>query len=269
MNNDVKQLKLTFTTALIMLIVLLLVVSGATFAWFTFTTSSVIEPMSGTISGGGASLLISDSADGPFTESCELKLTSSAEELEPVTTADLKTFYAPVKQNREGIPSEYKDISENTDKMMLKGTLYLRSEGGSCSVYLHRNALDFSDDIQALASLRLGLKIDCSEGDYVYIFKLDDMADVRSAESKNTISEEGKVYSGEYVEDPAKVISTHAASGGEEDLTAEGSSLFTIHSDETAKIDYFLYLEGCDENCINVVQSSELALQLGFAGLDE
>ncbi len=225
--------------------------------------------MSGTISGGGASLLISDSENGPFEESCELSLSSSAEELEPVTTADLKTFYAPVKQNRDGVPSEYKDITENTDKMMLRGILYVKSEGGSCGVYLHRDVLDFSDDVQALASLRLGLKIDCSEGDYVYIFRLDDMADVSSAESKNTISEEGKVYSGEYVDDPAKAISSHSAYGDADSLLPEGSSLFTIHSDEIAEIAYFLYLEGCDENCINVVQSSELALQLGFAGLDE
>ena len=35
-----------------------------------------------------------------------------------------------------------------------------------------------------------------------------------------------------------------------------------------ATVEYWLYLEGCDEQCVNAVQSRASEIQLGFAGTD-
>ena len=40
----------------------------------------------------------------------------------------------------------------------------------------------------------------------------------------------------------------------------------TLKAEEVATVEYWLYLEGCDPNCYNPVQSKDIALQLGFAG---
>ena len=42
--------------------------------------------------------------------------------------------------------------------------------------------------------------------------------------------------------------------------------LCALAADEVGTVEYWLWLEGCDENCINVVQSRDVALQFGFAG---
>ena len=41
-----------------------------------------------------------------------------------------------------------------------------------------------------------------------------------------------------------------------------------LNEDEVATVEYWLYLEGCDEQCINAVQSRTSKIQLGFAGVD-
>ena len=47
---------------------------------------------------------------------------------------------------------------------------------------------------------------------------------------------------------------------------AGAKALMTLKAEEVATVEYWLYLEGCDPNCYNPVQSKDIALQLGFAG---
>ena len=44
-------------------------------------------------------------------------------------------------------------------------------------------------------------------------------------------------------------------------------ALCTLAFKEIAKVEYWLYLEGCDENCVNEVQNRDVMLQLAFAGV--
>ena len=57
MNNEVKTLKKSFVMAILSLLLLLVIATGATYAWFTFTgiTSTNVTPMGGTV-GSGTSL---------------------------------------------------------------------------------------------------------------------------------------------------------------------------------------------------------------------
>ena len=265
--NGRSALRKNVIIAAIAVLVLLLAVAGGTYAWFTFTTYTNVEPMRGSVSGGGVNLLIANDENGPFDFSCELVLSSRTDVIEPVTTSDLSRFFIPVRQNAAGIPASYSDITANAGNYLLSGTVWIKAEDAAASVYLHKDRLSFGDDPQALAAMRLGLRITTVEGTFVEIFRLDDMGNTEGASATWTIPRENTVYGGAYVADPALDIYAYAAVGTGT-LTPAPNVLFTLRADETGRVDYWLYLEGCDPNCINSVKSRDIALQLGFAGLE-
>ena len=41
-----------------------------------------------------------------------------------------------------------------------------------------------------------------------------------------------------------------------------------LDADEIATVEYWLYLEGCDDQCVNAVQSRASELQFAFVGTD-
>ncbi len=264
-----KGLKRSAFIAIMSLLVLLAAIGGATYAWFTFTTSARVEPLAGTVSGGGVNLLISNQFSGPYDVSCELLLDEDAEQLEPVTTSDLTEFYAPVGQDEDGIPSGYRNVTQSLGNYLLSGKVYLLSEDGDCRVYFRRAQLHFGDDPQVLAALRFGMRITGAlDGTHTYIFKLDDMGDTSGASAQWTIERHGTVYGGSYVTDPAEDLSEYFALSDGEIVSAGGRRLCSLASGAPATVEYWLYLEGCDPNCINAVQSRDLALQMGFAGVE-
>ncbi len=270
MTKRTSLLKHPILIAVLILAILLVGIAAGTYAWFTFTTSARVEPLAGAVSGGGVELLIGNDPNGPFDVSCELLLSSSTGELTPVTTSDLTTFYTPAAQNAAGIPTSYRDVTAYTGEYMLTGTVWLYSQGAPCRVFLHSAALAFGRDVQALASMRLGLRFYTESGNYGYIFKLDDIMDTSAAAATQTVAQVGTVFGGTgmYVPDPAVDLIPFCAYGSGADLTAGAYSVCTMGTDEMARVDYCLYLEGCDVNCINAVQSRDIELQLGFAGLE-
>ena len=263
-----KMLRKNAVIAAVAVLILILAIGGVTYAWFTFTTYTNITPMRGNVTGGGVNLLIANAEDGPFDVSCELVLSSDTDTIEPVTTADLSRFFVPVHQDKNGVPSSYRDATETLGKYALFGTVWIVAEDASATVYLHKDRLSFGSDIQAVAAMRLGLRITTLEGTSVYIFRLDDMADTEDAASTWTIPRENTVYGGSYVDDPALDLDPYCATGTEETLTAAENVLFSLRADEVGRVDYWLYLEGCDPNCINAVKAKDVALQLGFAGVE-
>lgn len=41
-----------------------------------------------------------------------------------------------------------------------------------------------------------------------------------------------------------------------------------MNADEIATVEYWLYLEGCDDQCSNPVQNRNTEIKLAFAGVD-
>lgn len=267
-------------------------IGGITFAWFNFRSSTNVEPNTGsTISEGDLNLLIANNPGGPFEKTTNLVLSSHAEVLTPVSTNSLNSFYASAAQNTDGITILYSDVTADVDRCVLRGSVYLKAERGnqktgggsskgkdeSLDVYFAKPMMDFGSNVQAGAALRLGLKITSDRGSDTYIFRLDDMMDVSGAESKVTITSPGNVVASisqgaaNYAPDEARDIDDFCAvvSGPEDtDPKAGANSLCTLSDGQVAQVEYWLYLEGCDENCINEVQSKDLVLALGFAGTD-
>lgn len=266
-----------FLISLLWLLLAALTLGGATYAWFTFNNATNVEPMAGTVGDGAVSLLISASRDGPFDKECDLPLEQAVEELLPVSTADLQTFYASAAQNKQGITLRYRDVTEQAPQRLMHGTVYLQSKNRGCDVYFFEPKLSFGSDGQALSALRLVLKLTTeTDGEQLLFFRLDDLGG-GGAEEQATVAGDNVVVSSidaggqpGYTADPAEDIGAYLAQAdGEEDTTprAGEQALCALQADEVASVEYWLYLEGCDTACVNAVQTRELSLQLGFAGV--
>lgn len=270
-----KHYRMQIFLGVVTLLILLLSFTYATYAWFSYTGDTNVEPLEGGIGYGEGDLLIADSPDGPFSDQCALNAIGEGTMLRPLSTADLLTFYTAAEQDLTGISTRFVR-QENVAASAVSGSVYLKSEHSANAVYFDRNLLDFGSDGQALAAMRLGLVITTQNTVNTYIFRLDDMGGAANAEARQTIEQPGSVVASvsdggtpEFAGDPAANISDYCAVGTEnqDTMTAGNQMLCTLSPDEVARVDYYLYLEGCDENCINSVQGRQIALALGFAGI--
>ena len=277
--QDARQLRKSFRTAIAGLLLLVLVAIGTTYAWFSLSgrASTYVTPMGGTVSEGTTSLLISTNSAGPFDKTCDLVYAGSPDALKPVSTADLTNFYKVTAQNKDGIAVLYSSATENVDTQTLHGTVYLQCLNAPCDVYFNKEQLKLGTDAQALAAMRFGMKITAKEGTKTYIFKLDELSSTGSAQSTQTVPGTSTVVSSvnssgqaEYVTDPSVGLADYMANAGsgDNDFTAGTTRLVRLEKDEVASVEYWLYLEGCDEQCINEVQSKSSDIQLAFAGVD-
>ena len=256
---------------------LIIAAVGTTYALFTVTgmPSTNITPMAGTVSEGDTNLLISNSYGGPFDKTCELVLDGNPGLLRPLSTADLTHFYRSAAQNNEGITVLYANADNSVDQDALHGTVYLQCQNASCDVYFNRDELNLGSDAQALAAMRLGMRITSSAGTQTLIFRLDDMGATGEAQSARTIASAGSVVasiagSGEpvYTSDPSQGIGGYMAQTNGNAYNPGSQKLMTLQAEEVATVEYWLYLEGCDDQCINPVQNRASQLRLAFAGVD-
>ena len=275
--ETVKGLRKSLVMAIVGMIFFLISVTGVTYAWFTISgrAHTNVTPMGGTVSDGDTLLLISNSESGPFDRECDLVFAGDAQALKPVSTADLDGFYRVTMQNKEGMAVSYEGADDRIDTDTLHGTVYLKCEGAPCNVYFNGEELQLGSDAQALAAMRLGLKITNHDGSRTFVMRLDDLGDTGAAEAKATVPTSGTVVSGisgsgnaSYVSDPSVNISDYMAqAAGNDEYTAGAEILLSLNADEVATVEYWLYLEGCDEQCVNQVQNIDSNIQLSFAGV--
>ena len=131
--------------------------------------------------------------------------------------------------------------------------------------------MNVTNDPQLLAALRVGFIIEGSSGSQTYIFSCDDLGNTASATSRRTTAQDGVVVSGagswNYVADPSLSIGGYTMDGtGDAPAARAGAQpLCTLAADEVARVTYFVYMEGCDDNCSNEAQSRDISLQFAFA----
>lgn len=255
---------------------LLALLGGATYAWFTFDPFTRVEPMSGSIGPGETTLLIAANPRDEFGTQCILPKYNGPGLL-PVSTADCNRFYRAYSQDRQGISLAYQDVTSRVEEDTIHGTLYLKSLTDDCDVYFYMPEISFGQDAQMLSSLRLGLHFTTAAGEKTYIFDLSGFGNTINAEKRQTTAQSGVVVAGiqdgnapVYVKDPAQEWSAYAAVvNAEHPLQPEAGvkALCTLASGEIATVEYWLYLEGCDENCVNEVQNREIFMELSFCGV--
>ena len=270
-----KKLAGTVLLSLFWCVLILAVLGGATYAWFSFNPYTNVEPMSSAISEGDAELLISRTQDGNYDTECALDQWMNGTFI-PVSTTNLDNFYKAVGQNKQGIAISYTEVKDSITKYAVNGKLFLQSKNKDCKVYFYKSGLDFGTDQQALAALRLGMKIKTNNGTNTYIFHLNDMGNTGGAAVRQTVTEKNTVVKSltagggaNYETDPALSLTPYFAVEKQENENPDAGEkeLCTLAAEEIAEVEYWLYLEGCDENCSNEVQARDIRLQLAFAGV--
>ncbi|MBR1772170.1 MAG: hypothetical protein IJ747_09095 [Lachnospiraceae bacterium] len=254
---------------------MLATVGGVTYAWFTFNSATNVEPMSSTVSSSEIALMISNDPAGEFGIECALPQSVKGD-LQPLSTADLERFYRGSGQNRQGITVTYRDATDLVEQDTIHGEVYLKSLDNPCNVYLYRPGMNFGEDAQMLAALRLGMRITTVNGTNTYIFALNDMGSTAGASSRQTTARTDVVVSSisgsgtpNYVEDPAREMGSYFAvppTSVNERPKPGNAILCSLEADEVAKVEYWLYMEGCDAQCVNAAQDRAVSLQLSFAG---
>ena len=268
-NNTEPTLRRRRLWAAVWLVLLAAALTAATFAWFSSSRYTNVTPTAHTVSDSGSDLLIGLSEAGPFDTSCALNVTDKT--LYPVSTADLSSFWRATFQNAAGITTDYASCTSTIEDYALTGTVYLQGGAQPLSVYLFQSGMSVSSDPQLLASLRLGLVFEGSSGTQSYIFTCDDLGSTSGASYTRTTAEDGVVVSGSgswsYVSDPAVSLSSRTMEGSESSPTvASGAqSLYSLAANEVVRVRYYVYMEGCDGNCITQAQSKDVTLQLAFA----
>lgn len=278
MERESVRLKHSFVLSVVGIMLTLLLITGSTYAWFTLSgmASTNVTPMGGTVSSGDTVLYIGIEKTGPFDKTCELKLEDDPDALQPVSTIDLEHFYEGTAQTKEGITVLYQDVTEKAGDYVMHGTVYLQCLYAPCNVYFNREELELGAETQMLEAMRLGMKITTAEGTEFLIFKLDDLGGAGNVNSAQTTERTGVVVSGiaengipVYENDPAAAIGSYMAqnAGSENEYKPGASMLMSLQADEVAAVEYWLYLEGCDEQCINEVQKIDSEVKLAFAGV--
>ena len=252
---------LEFYLTLIGMIFLLLVLTGTTFAWFTQTSFVNTDVYSASVDGGTPSLLISLQADGEFDRECQLIPDLLPEKLYPVSTEDLHTFYKGTAVKADGITYLY--TQADNENCLIQGSVYLKSINGNNDVYFDDEKFKVGMVDGSDAGLRLGIRIN----EDIFIFNLDE----GNAEGRNTIEAQNDsvvstidAYGNPvYVDDPSINPDAFVAQGE----TAGEKLLVSIEEDQVVKVDYYVYLEGCDRDCYNVIMNKDLQITLGFQGV--
>ena len=251
------------------MLVLAVALTAATLAWFSSSRETNVTPVAHTVSESGYDLQISSSANGPWDTTATLATADKT--LYPISTADLTQWWRGAFQNAAGITTDYKNVTSQLDDYALTGTVYLKGSSAALNVYLYPGQMSIATDPQLLAALRFGIIVQTSAGTATHIFTCDDLGSTAGAASQRTTAQDGVAVAGSsswnYTADPAQAINAYAMDGNGDTPAARAGAqpICTLAADEVATVRYFIYMEGCDANCITQAQARDLTLQLAFA----
>lgn len=268
------------------LILLLFILSGAAYAWFT--SNRVVDTDRVTSRSGSETveLQVSSSGGGSFNGSDEAALTQvntvDSTSLMPVSTADLKTFVCcPASA---GDKAEIFQIVEN-EKYYYHGRIYLRAlvegeaVGSKMALYLDEGDEAGGELVQAgsgslLNAARLGLTFDSSNP---VIFYLSDAKEAVNGQAGNTVlngimlgADQVLNASGSSIQavaDPSLPISSRRITMDDSGASLPGEPLLYMELNRIYTVDVYFYIEGCDPDCTDSISLDEADLHLAFYGI--
>lgn len=237
------------------LVVVLIVLTIGTYAWFTQQNFVYTEMYSAKVEGGDAELLISLVENGNYDIECDLIPENIPEKLYPVSTNDLYNFFKPLQVNGEGIVANYQNAK--VEDSVIYGTLYLKADE-ECNLYIDPDEFEVSVIDNLAVGLRLGIEID----DKILIFNVDKND---NGDAKLTIAKDNSVVMGINGSEPI-YVSDPSVSLEEYSYDNKTSVLATLKKDEPMPLRYWIYIEGCDKNCVNNIQGAEVLIKFAFVG---
>lgn len=268
------------------------VLSTATYAWFTLNNKPKVFNLSLT-AGASADLLVADDlGGGPGEYGEELDLQEARQdpvamdemELNPVTTSNAETFYAPVYSGDTVTNGqEIQDDEELYKSYVYKKTFYLKAgslksksgrkvsngtkkydimllgqgDGEEHSGCVVKQASGSSGEASAANSIRIAFVVENSTDD-IPIYEPNSSQHNGGDKAVNGVS-----Y-GDY--ETMKQPSEGAPFEGGED--GNSKKLFTITEEEDVLVTMLVWIEGTDDDCTNSIQMDEIIGNIQFTSKD-
>ena len=261
----------------------LLSITAATYAWYIYNTAARTTRVE-MAAGSSVSLQISNALEGPYSSSTVMESFSGT--LVPVSTDKISGGFQQVEEfetqwNPAG--DSYRLVAKyfGAGAEMVhyyKTSLYLRTSGEDLKIYLSDIGFEDTDGQNPLSTaMRLGLVAQGKE----YIFAIN------TEHNPNADDNGAKEPQGGYVlrsdsSDGSTVPFTPYTSAnfchydkqtGAVTVPENAVSLCTLSGDghggygQSVKLDIYLWLEGCDEDCtLNLAGQTMKNLALSFAG---
>ena len=270
----------------LVILVMTLAFSAATFAWFTsnsLVSSDVVTSRSGTDT---VDLLVSLTDGASFDGSKEVSIAkanaNSTDLLMPVSTADLKNFVS----NDASEQSMAVHFAKADPKTYYHFKIYLQAKaqnhGPGEQLLLYLDNADESGPLfqnatgNALNAMRLGFLF---EGEQPRILRVSEEKNPIGQRSLNTklngvaltekqvIDGAGKTLRA--VKDPSAPMLTYMVDADGAVTSNDRQPLLKMDLNRIYTVDVFVYLEGCDPDCTDVIGLKELDFHLAFYGILE
>lgn len=266
------------------------VLSTATYAWFTLNNKPRVYNLSLT-AGGAADLLIADDlggSPGEYGDFLDLKearqdpFAMDEVELQPATTADIKTFY---REEPGTVVTGIIKLEEDEDlyrSYVYKKTFYLKAgslkTGSGKKIGTSVKSYDImllgpeqgeentgcviksvgKSEAPAANSIRIAFIVEGQ--DEIAVYEPNSSQHNDGAKAENAIDSQYGGY---------KTLK-QPVSGGEFEGGEGGNSekLFTIREDEDVLVTMLVWIEGTDDDCTNSIQMDEIIGNIQFISRD-
>lgn len=281
-----KRLKGRLTTGTVALLIALLAVVSATYAWYVYNTSRHTTKVR-MAAGAGVNLQISNSYSGTYGSAAVLD--SFSGRLNPVSTNRISGGFQKVlgftngTENQSNLVASLFGKGDYSD--YYKTSLFLRTNGNSTDIYISDIGFEDSDEKNPISSaIRAGFVVhregrnQPSQGEYIFAIsdKKNPQADYNTAKGK-----EGDVLDCTKTDGTTVTFTPYTADAyciydkntGEVTLKKNSLKLCTVSGQdksvgEPVQIDIYIWLEGCDEDCTGNLSSQTLKnLSVSFAGV--
>ena len=289
------QWKRRFLVSVIMLLIALLAVTSATFAWYIYNSTAHTTRVK-MAAGVSTRLQIASAYDGEYSSSTVMD--SFTGRLNPVSTNNIQLGFRKVESFAEASPGSTDLVArlfkpaEESD--YYKTSLFVRTNGEPMNVYLAEIGYDDDSDLNPISTaIRLGLVVHQPGRDAPvageYIFAVNRQENINNPNYNTYTGHEGYVLDLTSSNTDAVVafepynednFCSYDSTTGETQLTAQSLPLFSISGSvdaesglytgygEPVQVDVYIWLEGCDQDCTTDLLGATLrVLSLSFSGV--
>ena len=245
-----------------LVLVILMILSYATYAWFTANRQVENNRVSVNSGSQELDLQIANEADGTYADVAEI-FTNENGTLDPISSVNLEKFYKPITVTEQE-ESNFIQI----DKGYYKEELYLRTtaEGFSpkdtVQLYIDTDGMVMVDgESKVDTAVRVGLIFSYDGKEEKKILSFD------TNQKENTVISTLQDGVPVYEKDPAQSIVNYMIQEEENRLIIPEKHLVELPLNQICKVEVFCYLEGNDEDCKNPIREQEMFLQIPFYGV--
>lgn len=279
------RLRRRMVLAVVAVLVALLSITTATFAWYIYNTAARTTQVK-MVAGSSVSLQIATDPDGEYSSSAVMQSFTGL--LTPVSTDKISAGFQKVtgyatQASASGqdrlVASIFHPGEETVDYYTTQ--LYFKTNADSLDIYLSDIGFEDADEQNPISTaMRLGILADNVETVFA----------INTAPNPNADDNAAREPEGGYVLDSSKTDGTtlpfspytkdsfclYDTETGEVSVPEGAVKLCTVKGDgngdygEPVQLDIYLWLEGCDEDCtMNLAGQTMKNLALSFAGFAE